>query len=429
MAEALLTVTFENLNSLIQKGFGLVWGVNKEMEKLSSILSTMCAVLEDAEERQLRDRAIKNWLQKLKDAADAADELDDILDECSMEASLLEYKRQSSISTQKVRASFFSCFNPKNTLFRFRIAKRMEDVSDRLDAIASERMKFHLREVVQERHLQVRDKRQTASIVDEKHVYGREGDKDKIVEFLVDNSRSSKDLSVYPIVGMGGMGKTTLAQLVYYDAGVSRHFEIKIWVCVSEDFDVKRLIKTIIESASGNACDALDMDPLQKRLQKMLERKKFLIVLDDVWNEDQEQWEALRNVVACGLNGSSIVVTTRLKKVALIMGTVPMHQLSVLSEDDCWLLFKQRAFGNESEERQNLGKIGKEIVKKCKGNPLAAKALGSLMREENEWLFVMESELWNLPQEETSILPALRLSYFHLPTELQHCFAYCSIFP
>ncbi|XP_048320318.2 putative disease resistance protein RGA3 isoform X2 [Ziziphus jujuba] len=429
MAEAVVTVMLENLNSLIQKKFGLIWGVKKEMEKLSSILLTICAVLEDAEERQLRDRAIKNWLQKLKDVAD---ELDDILDECSMEASLLEYKRQSSISTQKVRASFFSCFNPKNTLFRFRIAKQMKDVSDRLDEIANERMKFHLREVVQERHLQVRDKRQTGSIVNEKHVYGRDEDKDKIVEFLVDNSRSSKDLSVYPIVGMGGMGKTTLAQLVFNDERVSRSFDIKIWVCVSEDFDVKRLIKAIIESASENACDALDMDPLQKRLQKMLERKKFLIVLDDVWNEDQEQWEGLRNVVACGLNGSSIVVTTRLKKVALIMGTVPMHQLSVLSEDDCWLLFKQRAFGNESEERPNLVKIGKEIVKKCKGNPLAAKTLGSLMRfksEENEWLFVMESELWNLPQEETSILPALRLSYFYRPTELRRCFAYCAIFP
>ncbi|KAH7514976.1 hypothetical protein FEM48_Zijuj11G0147300 [Ziziphus jujuba var. spinosa] len=152
MAEALLTLMFKNLNSLIQKGFGLLWGVNKEMEKLSSILSTIRAVLEDAEEKQLRNRAIKNWLQKLNDVSG---ELDDILDECSAEASLLEYKTKRFGSTQKVKASFLNCLNPKNTRFRFQIAKKMEDVTERLDDIAKEREKFHLREVVEDqRHVQ-----------------------------------------------------------------------------------------------------------------------------------------------------------------------------------------------------------------------------------------------------------------------------------
>ncbi|KAH7514950.1 hypothetical protein FEM48_Zijuj11G0144600 [Ziziphus jujuba var. spinosa] len=152
MAEALLTVMLKNLNSLIQKGFGLLWSVNKEMEKLSSILSTIRAVLEDAEEKQLRNRAIKNWLQKLKDVSG---ELDDILDECSAEASLLEYKMQRFGVSPKVKASFLSCLNPKNTRFRFQIAKKMEDVSERLDDIAKEREKFHLREVVEDpKHVQ-----------------------------------------------------------------------------------------------------------------------------------------------------------------------------------------------------------------------------------------------------------------------------------
>nr|XP_048320032.1 putative disease resistance protein RGA3 isoform X2 [Ziziphus jujuba var. spinosa] len=430
MAEALLTLMFKNLNSLIQKGFGLLWGVNKEMEKLSSILSTIRAVLEDAEEKQLRNRAIKNWLQKLNDVSG---ELDDILDECSAEASLLEYKTKRFGSTQKVKASFLNCLNPKNTRFRFQIAKKMEDVTERLDDIAKEREKFHLREVVEDqRHVQVRNKRDTGSIVDEKQVYGREEDKDKIVEFLVEsNSSNSKDCpSTCAIVGMGGIGKTTLAKLVYNDPRVTEHFDMKIWVCVSGDFDVWRLIKAIIESASGNACEALDIDPLQKRLQNMLERKKFLLVLDDVWNEDKDKWEGLGNVLACGLNGSSIVVTTRLEKVASIMGATQMHHISSLSEDECWLLFSQRAFGSESEKRPSLVKIGKEIVKKCKGNPLAAKSLGSLMYskfEEQQWLLVKESELWQI--DETSILPALRLSYYQLTSQLRRCFAFCAIFP
>ncbi|XP_048319585.2 putative disease resistance protein RGA3 [Ziziphus jujuba] len=432
MAEALLTVMLKNLNSLIQKGFGLLWSVNKEMEKLSSILTTIRAVLEDAEEKQLRNRAIKNSLQKLKDVSG---ELDDILDECSAEASLLEYKMQRFGVSPKVKASFLSCLNPKNTRFRFQIAKKMEDVSERLDDIAKEREKFHLHEVVEDpKHVQVRNKRDTGSIVDERQVYGREEDKGKVVEFLLEsNSSNSKDrLSTYAIVGMGGMGKTTLAKLVYNDPRVTDHFDMKVWVCVSEDFDVWRLIKAIIESASGNACEASDMDPLQKHLQNMLERKKFLLVLDDVWNEDEDKWEGLRNVLACGSNGSYIVVTTRLEKVASIMGATQMHHISSLSEDECWLLFSQRAFLNEIEKRPSLVKIGKEIVKKCKGNPLAAKSLGSLMYskgEEQQWLLVMESELWNLPQHETSILPALRLSYYQLTAQLRRCFAFCAIFP
>ncbi|XP_024028646.1 putative disease resistance protein RGA3 [Morus notabilis] len=429
MAEAFAKVVLENLNSLIQKQFGKLWGVKKEMEKLSSMLSTIIAVLEDAEERQFTDCAIKNWLQKL---GDVSFELDDVLDDCEMEASWLEIEGQKHRWTGMVRSSL-SCFKPMNTLFRLRIANRTKEIGDRLDQIANERMKFHLREVVGERQGQaIRERRETSSFITQQHVYGREEDKEKVIGFLVDDARNCENISIYPIVGLGGMGKTTLAQLVFNDERVGRHFEFKMWVCVSEDFDVKRLVKAIIESATGRSCEALDMDPLQKCLGDILKWKRFLLVLDDVWNEDHEQWDMLKYVLDCGSNGSSVVVTTRLKKVASIMGTTSIHFLSGLSDDDCWLLFKQRAFGNESEELPNLVKIGKEIVKKCGGVPLAAKALGGLMRfknEEHEWLSVNQSEIWNLPQDKCSILPALRLSYFHLPIQQRRCFAYCAVFP
>ncbi|XP_058080662.1 putative disease resistance protein RGA1 [Magnolia sinica] len=114
------------------------------------------------------------------------------------------------------------------------------------------------------------------------------------------------------------------------------------------------------------------------------------------------------------------------------MGTLPLHHLPRLSEDDCLSLFMQRAFGHGRQEPPNLVMHAKEIVKKCGGIPLAAKALGGLMRfktDERERLFVKESEIWNLPEEESDILPALKLSYYQLPSHLKQCFAYCSIFP
>ncbi|KAH7514975.1 hypothetical protein FEM48_Zijuj11G0147200 [Ziziphus jujuba var. spinosa] len=152
MAEAVVTVMLKNLNSLICKEFGLLWGVDKEMRRLSSILETICAVLHDAErdERQSENMPIKDWLQKLKDVYG---KMDDILDECSMEASRLEYKSQRFGSTQKVRASVLSFMNPKNIWFRYHIAKKIQAVLERLDEIANERLKFHLREreVVEDR--------------------------------------------------------------------------------------------------------------------------------------------------------------------------------------------------------------------------------------------------------------------------------------
>ncbi|KAL5805306.1 hypothetical protein ACOSQ3_032106 [Xanthoceras sorbifolium] len=429
MADALFEFLLGKLDSLIQKEVGLIWGVDREMKRLQSLLSTIQAVLEDAEEKQLKEKALRDWLRKLKAAAY---KVDDILDECATEAALLESNGQNSSLTNKVRTSFFSSLRPRNILFRRKIGSRMRDIRERLDEIAEERSKFHLIEGGAERRSDVIANRQTGSILTQSQVYGRVEDKERIVECLVEKVSGFDGVSVYPIIGLGGLGKTTLAQTVFNDERIESHFELRIWVCVSEDFSVRRIIKAIIESATGAPCADLDLDPLQKRLRNILNEKRYLLVLDDVWNEDPEKWDSLKYVLACGSRGASIIVTTRITTVASFMGTMPLHQLSGLTEDDCWSLFKERAFRHETEERPNLVELGKKIVKKCGGVPLAVKSLGSMMmykRDETQWLSVVESELWNLPQPENSILPALRLNYSNLPSKLRQCFAFCAIFP
>ncbi|KAL5737096.1 hypothetical protein ACOSQ2_031884 [Xanthoceras sorbifolium] len=416
MADALFEFLLGKLDSLIQKEVGLIWGVDREMKRLQSLLSTIQAVLEDAEEKQLKEKALRDWLRKLKAAAY---KVDDILDECATEAALLESNGQNSSLTNKVRTSFFSSLRPRNILFRRKIGSRMRDIRERLDEIAEERSKFHLIEGGTERRSAVIANRQTGSVPPSR-VYGRDEDKERIVECLVEKVSGFDGVSVYPIVGLGGLGKTTLAQTVFNDERIRSHFELRIWVCVSEDFSVRRIIKAIIESANRAACEDLELDPL------------YLLVLDDVWNEYPEKWDSLKSVLACGLRGASIIVTTRITTVASFMGTMPLHQLSGLTEDDCWSLFKERAFRQVTEERPNLVELGKEIVKKCGGVPLAVKSLGSMMSgksDESQWLSVVKSELWTLPPPENSILPALRLSYYNLPSELRQCFAFCAIFP
>ncbi|CAK8536963.1 unnamed protein product [Lathyrus sativus] len=314
------------------------------------------------------------------------------------------------------------------------MAKKMKNIRERLDEIAEERNRFHLKEIVREKRSSVLDWRQTTSIITQPQVYGRDEDKDRIVEFLVGDASGFEDLSIYAIVGLGGFGKTTLAQHIFNHERVVNHFELRIWVCVSEDFSPKRMTKAIIESATGHACADMDLDPLQRKLQYFLKGKRYLLVLDDVWDDEQENWQRLKSVLACGGKGTSILVTTRLLKVAAIMGTIPPHDLSILSGTDCWELLKQRAFGPNEEEREELVVIGKEIVKKCGGVPLAAMALGSLLRfkrEKIEWLNVKESKLWNLKGEDY-VMHSLKLSYLNLPVKLRPCFVLCvlcALFP
>ncbi|WMV43269.1 hypothetical protein MTR67_036654 [Solanum verrucosum] len=413
MAEAFLQILLENITSFIQGELGLLLDFENEFENISSRFSTIQTVLEDAQEKQLKDKAIKNWLQKLNAAAY---KVDDLLDECKYEAARLKQSRLGR-------------YHPRTIAFRHKIGKRIKEMMEKLDAIAKERTDFHLHEKIIERQVA---RPETGSVLTEPQVYGRDKEEDEIVKILINNVSNAQELSVLPIVGMGGLGKTTLAQMVFNDQRVTEHFHPKIWICVSDDFDEKRLIKTIIGNIERSFLDVEDLASFQKKHQESLNGKRYLLVLDDVWNEDQDKWDNLRTVLKVGASGASVLTTTRLEKVGSIMGTLQPYELSNLSQEDCWLLFIQRAFRHQEEISPNFVAIGKEIVKKSGGVPLAAKTLGGLLRfkrEEREWEHVRDSEIWNLPQDERSIMPALRLSYHHLPLDLRQCFVYCVVFP
>ncbi|KAJ9178996.1 hypothetical protein P3X46_010831 [Hevea brasiliensis] len=148
---------------------------------------------------------------------------------------------------------------------------------------------------------------------------------------------------------MGGIGKTTLAQLVYNDYRLKEYFSYQAWVCVSEEFDIFRVLKTILE-----------------QLMEKLAGKKFLIVLDDVWNENYFEWERLRTPFNVAAGGSKIIVTTRNESVASVVRTSPINYLNVLSDDDCWLLFARHAFVNGDSRAQSTPEtLRREITKRC----------------------------------------------------------------
>ncbi|XVE74592.1 hypothetical protein DITRI_Ditri12bG0029800 [Diplodiscus trichospermus] len=415
------------LGKLALQEMGLVWGVKEELEKLKNTVSTIKAVLLDAEEQYAKSHEVRDWLGKLKDAVYDAD---DLLDDFSTHV----LQRQVMMMQKKRGKQVSLLFSKANQVaYNLKIGHEIKAIRERLDAIAADKTKYHFtgRSPISTPTITV-ERKQTHSFVRKDDVVGREGDKETIMKRLLD-SDVVDNVSVIPIVGIGGQGKTTLAQLVYNDEKIVKHFELRIWVCVSDVFDVKLIVQKILESATNVKYEHVEMDSLQTQLRKVIDGRKYLLILDDVWNDNRERWLNLRDLLMNGARGSKIVLTTRAQVVAAITGTTEPYLLEGLAEDMSWLLFEKMAFKEGQEPKDSrLVAIGKDIVKRCAGNPLAIRSIGGVLYTkdtETEWLSLKEGQLLMIPQEENDVLSILKLSYEQLPSYLKQCFAYCSLFP
>ncbi|XP_059651889.1 putative disease resistance protein RGA4 [Cornus florida] len=421
MAETILyeTVTelLKKLGSMALQEFRLVSGVRDELDKLKNTVSTIRAVLVHAEEQRATNPEVEDWLEKLYDAFYDAD---DLLDDFSTEVLRCQVMTQDK-KLKKVR-NFFSSSN--QLAFSSKMGHEIKAINKRLDAIAEEKKKFHLIE----QPVQNLKREESHSFVRAESVIGRDVDKTKIVELLLD-SNVHDNVSVVAIVGIGGLGKTTLAQFVYNDEEVTKYFELKKWVCVSDPFDVKLIVQKVIGS---EAQKDLGLDELQNLTRAKVDGKKYLLVLDDVWNEDPHNWLKLINLLKGGSRGSKILITTRTELVAKVTRANSTYILKGLSKEESSSLFNKMAF-KQGEESKNPCRVtmGEEIVQKCKGVPLAIIGIGSLLYFKDtdaEWLLFKNNDLAKIAEVEDVILPILKLSYDYLPSNLKGCFAFCSLY-
>ncbi|KAL5555618.1 hypothetical protein UlMin_037854 [Ulmus minor] len=430
-AEALVSLLVEKLGSLalqwIEEEVKLVKGVEGEVSNLKTNLEDIQAVLEDAEKKKLKKdcAVVKRWVEKLEGASY---DMDNVLDEWN--TAILKYKIKREEGKKKVCFPMPSCFcSPKG--LRRDIALKVKDLNEHLDRIAKEKDRYNLNTTTVEPPPYVPP---TTSFIDEAKTFGRDEDKMNLVsKLLSESSHHEQGLQVISIVGMGGLGKTTLAQPAFNNEKVKAHFEQRIWVSVSDPFEEAKIARAIIEKIERNATNVNELQTLIERVQESIEGKKFLLVLDDVWTENKNKWEPLKLALTYGAMGSRVLVTTRKEEVSRMMEVSGMIVLKELSDEDCLLIFEGLAFRERNEDEvEQLKEIGRNISGKSKGLPLVAKILGSLMRykkTKEQWEDVLRSELWNSEDIEEQLFAPFLLSYYDLSAKEKRCFSYCSVFP
>ncbi|KAI3859392.1 hypothetical protein MKW92_015790 [Papaver armeniacum] len=489
MADAIVAFLIKELALVIKKEVEqevrLVVGVETEVGRLQKTFETLQTVLNEAEQRQMDDGAVKIWLDNLKNAAY---EMEDVLDEWATKIQLEKknphevssyYEVSSSYevpSSYEVSSSyscspFFSCF--KKTALRHNIGSRIKaigetlDIGSRIKAIRETQdigsriktIREKLDSIKQEKDQflfstseRVREGPKTIRtdtshiIVDLDDICGRDDDQKTILDKLLGNESTtihqhdeSSDPRIISIIGMGGLGKTTLAQLVFNHHRIQTHFEITMWVCVSHPFDRIMVAKAIIREATKKHTkpiewNAIEWNSLHYDLCESVRGKKFLLVLDDVWTEDPDKLDPLKHLLVLGAEGSRMLVTTRNESVASSINSWK-HILKKLSPNHSRTLLCRKAFhGHQNKEEDSaLNKIILGILDKCGGLPLALRLLGTVMNrkvDSENWGRILSSKFWELQgfDNEKLLYPAFLVSYDRLSSNLKNCFAYCSTF-
>ncbi|XBI83501.1 hypothetical protein VPH35_092003 [Triticum aestivum] len=371
-------------------------------------------------------------------------EAEDLLDELDYDALKWKIECSKNLGPDKLHGTLLEFIGSvKSNDY----SRKVNRIQKKLDHVHKQSMQMGLHQAPLKFDKSVRP--ETTSYVKHKEkMVGREKETKKLLETLgvrarkrgrAESKAKMTELHVFSIVGMGGVGKTTMAQEICKDTKVTQHFGDNniIWACVSDDFDMKRLTKEIIEHLGGDA-SSNNLDVLMRNLEGCVKSRKFLHVLDDMWddilNDDGARWKSLCASLENGAEGTRILVTTRSPEVANLVSPMNNYELKGLQAKVFWDFFKSCAFGTASScrNRKSLECIGAKNVPKLKGSPLAAKTIGRLLGVElstTHWENIMESELWQIEQKESYILPALRLSYMCLPQKLKRCFSIGAMFP
>ncbi|KAL6623474.1 hypothetical protein ACP70R_033353 [Stipagrostis hirtigluma subsp. patula] len=445
-ASAVAGLLAGKLGKLVANEVILLWNFKDDASGLQETMELLDAMMHDADRRSGdQGKTVEVWMKRFRSVAY---DVEDLVDK--FETIQLMKQSQSKIKL------FFSSYNP--FLVRLTMAHKINNLKKDLDVIKEEGRSLHLvpnynisRSIEESRNLP------TVAWTNENidmGMIGRDTQKENIIKLLL-KSDAEEHISIIPIVGLGGLGKTTLAQAVFSDKRTSI-FDLRVWIFVSKKFDLPRIGEIIISNASIGSRTSeeymvprnVDLNSITEQVNTILRAKRYLIVLDDVWEQGVDNLDKLKQMLQYGGKGSKIILTTRMHRVVenLDFGVLanqriicPVQKsdqinLNFLSDEDCWNVMRQTAL-RQDDDVSGLEEIGREIAQKCGGLPLLARSLGFLLSQNKSteaWedirdkKIILEMTEDHQPQE---TLERLMLSYHYMPSDVKLCFTYCAVFP
>ncbi|KAH6772949.1 hypothetical protein C2S52_004207 [Perilla frutescens var. hirtella] len=437
MAEFAVAFVLEKLTALLEEKVSLIKDVKHEVEYVRDELERITAFLRVADSVQHTDPELKIWVKQVRDVAY---QTEDVIDEFMLQL----HRRPNAPCCLLLLHRLISAVTNLKT--QYQIASEIKSIKSRMADIAAGHRRYRYKFSVPNQSSSsgsggggggVNDRRSDALLLEEGELVGIDHRKKQLVTWLMEGGPR---LKVAAVVGMGGLGKTTLVKKVFDDPEVKKHFNSHAWITVSKSFKVEELLRDTIqqlfEEVRLPVPQEMNGNRLKATIKEFLRRRRYVVILDDVWSI--QAWEAIKYVLPNEDHGSRVVLTTRLMDVAsfsCVESDGFVYELDPLSEEESNILFCHRAFQGSSCPR-HLSDICRNILRKCGGLPLAVVAVSGVLstkKETNvdEWKMLssgLGSELEGNDQLE-SMSSILLLSFNDLPYYLKPCFMYLSSYP
>lgn len=445
MAKPIVDFTVQKISDLLIDEAVFLYEVKDKVQTLRTELRMMESYLQDADRKQDEDESLKNWISEIREAAYDSDDV--------IEAyALKEASRRNMTGTLNRIKRFVSIINRLIEIHQ--VGSQVDAIISRITSLTKSLKTFGIKSEIGEASSSIHGRnkalRRSYSHVIEEDIIGVENDVNVLESCLVDNN--NKGCKIVAIWGMGGLGKTTLAKKVYHSTKVRQNFESLAWAYISQHCQARDVWEGILLKLLSPSKElreelvSMKDDEVAKKLYQVQVEKKCLVVLDDIWSVGT--WNNLSpgfpNERSLSVVGSKILLTTRNTEVAMHMdSTCYRHELSCLNEDDSWELFQKKACRKhddpdpDSRISTEMEKLGREMVGRCGGLPLAIIVLGGLLASKPtfyEWDTVRQninSYLRKAKGKEQllGVSEVLALSYYELPYQLKPCFLHLAHFP